>query len=192
MTYNDLSIFLNRFIDDIIDEGLNRKIFPKKPRDQPEDKDEFWSFDQLETLSQKVLDQFINSFGLQNKKKSKTLNFEFVIIIDEIDNFSKNNETNKQFKLFLNKFLKNKLICPKIIGIANSVELFKGDLNINNSSSAKANDLEELNIKKIIFDPYTKEDLQKILFCLMKDSYEKHSLRSYFDKILNSIKLDQQ
>ena len=59
----------------------------------------------------------------------------------------------------MNIFLKNKLICPKIIGIANSVELFKGYLNITNQFNSKIKDIEQLNIKKIIFDPYNKEDL---------------------------------
>ena len=55
----------------------------------------------------------------------------FIIVIDEIDHFSKNLDKNRIFQKFLFCLLNNKLNLKfLIIGIANSVELFKGDLNI--------------------------------------------------------------
>lgn len=50
------------------------------------------------------------------------------MIIDEIDNFSKSSEQNDKFKNFLKDLVKNKIFKIQIIGIANSVEMFKGDL----------------------------------------------------------------
>ena len=63
-----------------------------------------------------------------------------------------------------------------MIGIANSVELFKGDLKYASSSQSQSflpYDLESLNVEKIIFDPYTKSDLETILFLLLKYEYDK-------------------
>lgn len=56
----------------------------------------------------------------------KKLNF--FLIIDEIDNFSKKTDINNKFKLFLKELVRNKIFKIQIIGIANSVEMFKGDL----------------------------------------------------------------
>jgi Cdc6-like AAA superfamily ATPase len=50
-----------------------------------------------------------------------------------------------------------------VVGIANSVELFKGEIK---------GEKVKTHVSKIIFDPYTKEDMRRILFYLIKHHYE--------------------
>ena len=60
-----------------------------------------------------------------------------------------------------------------IIGIANSVELFKGELAKSAKSGKgnllKSNQLLRKNEVKLLFEPYTREQLQIILTNLYKD-----------------------
>lgn len=79
-------------------------------------------------------------------------------------------------------------ICPKIVGIANSVELFKGELT--NKEGLSKSHFESQNRLQIIFDPYSQEDLSKILFHLLKNHFEKEiptADRVYFEKVFDSF-----
>ena len=103
------------------------------------------------------------------------------LVIDEIDAFSKSDSTHLMFQEFLKKLLirKTSLKRPKskkkvqnylltVVGIANSVELFKGELRL---SQSKQNPLEQTkfmieNEIKLLFKPYTRENLASILLNL--------------------------
>lgn len=91
----------------------------------------YGQIDDVEVLSQQVIDEFITTFQISKHQKKK---YQFLIVIDEIDNFSKNNDQNSSFKKFLGSFMSSE-ICPKIVGIANSVELFKGELGVKKDHS---------------------------------------------------------
>lgn len=82
-----------------------------------------------------------------------------IIFVDEIDNFSKRKEGNKALKAFVRQITKVKGV--KVVGIANSVELFKGDLNQKDSSA-----------HKIVFDPYTRQKMSEVLFLMQKAEYD--------------------
>ena len=60
-----------------------------------------------------------------------------------------------------------------VIGIANSVELFKGELNCaakaEKGNLLESNQLLSTNEVKLLFEPYTREDLQVILMNLYKE-----------------------
>ena len=139
--------------------------------------------DDVVSLSQKIIDEFIFSFQISKEKKMK---FQFLLVIDEIDNFSRNNDQNSKFKNFLT-ILMNSKICPKIVGIANSVELFKGELSKDKKDLTKQH-FESQERLQIIFDPYLQEDLFKILFYLLKHHFEKSISalkRVYFQNVFN-------
>ena len=70
--------------------------------------------------------------------------------------------------------VKNQIFKIQIIGIANSVEMFKGDLKQEFA-------------KKIVFDPYTRQELAVILFKLMKTQFDKFP---YFSKVIKGPKND--
>ena len=57
--------------------------------------------------------------------------------------------------------LESKVVSPQIIGIANTVEIFKGEF----SNQSKT--------EKIIFEPYTKQDIIFIMINLMKHEIEQ-------------------
>lgn len=66
-------------------------------------------------------------------------------------------------------------IAVTVIGIANSVELFQGELNAISSSAKSASDIVQKsayitkNEQKLLFRPYTAEDLAKIVFNLYRE-----------------------
>lgn len=66
----------------------------------------------------------------ENLKSHSNL-LKLILVIDEVDHFSKSNAENLAFKNFLTRFLQSKFKSC-IVGIANSVELFKGDLGSTN------------------------------------------------------------
>lgn len=109
----------------------------------------------------------------QLPKKSK-----LILVIDEIDNFSKSESQNQKFKHLLS--LLSKITNLKTIGIANSVELFRGEIK-----------KQEVAATKIVFDPYTKDDMRHILFYLIKNSYET-LFKLPLDKILKPIKIESE
>ena len=89
-----------------------------------------------------------------------------ILVIDEVDAFAHIRESQQVFTSFLKQMLSPDLIVTKrkkgeivvcgvtIIGIANSIELFKGEYTASNSSmSSKLICKLEL---KIIFSPYTR------------------------------------
>ena len=89
-----------------------------------------------------------------------------IIFIDEIDNFSRLPDANKALKAFVKRITKVKGV--KVIGIANSVELFKGDLKQKDEGT-----------QKILFMPYTRQKMSEVLFLMQKaeyDSNHKHNL----------------
>ena len=177
MSFESLVIFLHKFVEDIKDQGQQK--FLRNKREKRSCKTDL-DGDDIEHLSQTVVDEFIMSFQISKKQKMK---FQFLIVIDEIDNFSRNSDQNSQFKNFLSIFM-NSQICPKIVGIANSVELFKGELTVQKELSKQH--FESQDRLQIIFDPYLQEDLTKILFYLLKHHFEKvipASSRSYFKKV---------
>jgi Cdc6-like AAA superfamily ATPase len=109
------------------------------------------------------------------------------LVIDEIDNFSKSSDQNSKFKKFLSIFMSSS-ICPKIVGISNSVELFKGELT--NKDDLSKSYFESQNRLQIMFNPYSQEDLSKILFHLLKNHFEKEipiANRIYFEKLFDSF-----
>lgn len=84
-------------------------------------------------------------------------------MIDEIDNFSH----NAAFKHFLNQV--TQLSKCVVLGIANSVDLFKGEVVAH---------------KKVIFEPYNKEQLSVILLSLFKDFLFAHPLNLDYHQLL--------
>lgn len=85
-----------------------------------------------------------------------------MIVIDEIDNFSKEMGAHLQFKQFIDSICKCKSV--KVVGIANSVELFRGEIK-HQKIQTKA--------VKIIFNPYTKEQMRAIAFHQIKHHFEQ-------------------
>lgn len=85
---------------------------------------------------------------------------KLILVIDEIDSFSHSSEDQALFNSFLRLLLTSGQVNVIVIGIANSVELFKGELTKNASLSKKVICKNE---EKIIFPPYTSEEFVSII-----------------------------
>ena len=134
-----------------------------------------------------------------------------MLVIDEIDALSKSGSSNLVFKNFLkviidrdfvNGFKEKRNLTKKIvkvpdqtyslsvIGIANSVELFKGELAAGSKEGKKSNLLEsnqllKTNEVKLLFEPYTRNELQMILVNLYKQHVS--SLDVNTDSLLKNL-----
>ncbi len=92
-----------------------------------------------------------------------------ILLIDEVDAFAQIREEQATFTSFLKQMLSPDLIVTKryqgkivvcgvtIIGIANSIELFKGEYTASNSSMSSK--LICKNEEKIIFSPYSRQQV---------------------------------
>jgi Cdc6-like AAA superfamily ATPase len=75
----------------------------------------------------------------------------------------------------MNDALADSRIAVTVIGIANSVELFRGELNQVEASVKVSSDILQKsafitkNEQKLLFKPYTAEDLAKIVFNLYRE-----------------------
>lgn len=97
-----------------------------------------------------------------------------MIFVDEVDSFSKSLGSNKDFKTFLTELMQieGKRVC--FVGIANSIELFKGELSqdtklkqirgsLDVTKTRIRKQFDELKLKKVLFESYTMKDLMSIL-----------------------------
>eukprot|EP00347_Sterkiella_histriomuscorum_P021811 403332685 len=88
-----------------------------------------------------------------------------ILMIDEIDAFSFHSQASSYFNIFLKILLKFNTLSVSVIGIANSVELFKGELTSSNNKLNSAFLCQ--NEMKIIFTPYDKSKVTLILKTLV-------------------------
>lgn len=108
---------------------------------------------------QQLVDLILDSV----KKVTKHKKARLVIVIDEIDNFSREMGAHLNFKTFIEQICKCKGV--KVVGIANSVELFRGEIR-NQKIQTKA--------VKVIFDPYSREQMRTIAFYQIKRHFEQN------------------
>ena len=93
---------------------------------------------------------------------------KFLIVLDEIDRFSESN--NDDFKIFLRQLLVNTSLRPTVVGIANSVNLFKDEAK-HSKTTKSSGFLGSIDIEKLVLDPYTKSNLISILQKLLVQDY---------------------
>lgn len=75
-----------------------------------------------------------------------------------------------------------------IVGIANSVELFKGEMQVNSNNKSKSFDQSKFlldNEMKLLFKPYTRDQLASILMNLYIDHLKHRGLESLTTTLIN-------
>ena len=112
MRFKDLNQFIQNFMNEVELMGSKLNIVSKRRRDD-DTVTEMFDDVTVEELTHRLLRQLQLTFNLKiatNTKKSKLKqDFQFIIVIDEIDHFSMNHGKNIKFKSFLQIMIEDQL-----------------------------------------------------------------------------------
>ncbi|CDW83055.1 cell division control protein 6 homolog [Stylonychia lemnae] len=115
-----------------------------------------------------------------------------ILVIDEIDAFSKVAQTQVHFNNLLKLLIHKDRMNISIVGIANSVEMFKGELTM--TSQFQNSQMICKNEKKLIFPPYDKAKIITILSQLysnyINEQYSPQSKRDQLKSLIDARSFD--
>jgi len=132
MNFESLKKFIIKIMDDVPLKAVSEQIASKRVKPDDTVTEDFEDAT-IEEMTAKLIRHIKMSFSLnKNRKKEQEANMKFILVIDEIDNFSKSTQAKNSFLNFLNLLMdkEHSTFRPHIVGIANSVELFQNSNKI--------------------------------------------------------------